>query len=385
MKKILGILRRDFNLFKVVGLCFTDTRKRPQIPLIHIVIQCVLMPIFGFRNFLALDTASRLKSFKKLFKSERRMVSSDTTVMKILKNIFHKETERFLLKFLPVFEQKKVLEVRLTKGGRSHRIGIIDGSYMGGHWISCLTLAGKINHPVLFEPYSKRGKELPATHTLLKRIPQVLGASQPKLYLMDSLYFNEKIFKCIAHELNAYLIIKSRNPEFRDVLKEANLLMGITPDIFKEGYDGNRMCRYRIWETELEFASCPIQIIKVQEYYPKKMKEEANTEFFAVCTDMTMTAEEIRLAAHLRWEIENNVFKRLNEHCGTKNVRTSSAYVFMNWIRLTCFGLALFQLIEYMLKEDAEAFKKFLEGRKATWKNIRSVLYETLFNYLVFI
>ncbi|MCU7940854.1 MAG: hypothetical protein KZQ68_16370 [gamma proteobacterium symbiont of Bathyaustriella thionipta] len=57
----------------------------------------------------------------------------------------------------------------------------------------------------------------------------------------------------------------------------------------------------------------------------------------------------------------------------------------MNWIQLTFFGLALFQLIEYMLKEDAEAFKNFLEGRKATWKNIRSVLHETLFNYLVFI
>ncbi len=96
---------------------------------------------------------------------------------------------------------------------------------------------------------------------------------------------------------------------------------------YTQGYqtfsDGTRMCSYQICLTEDEFAGIPIQIIQVDEYYSKR-KKDLQVHFFAVCTEMEMSAKEIREVAHYRWQIENNVFEKLNEHCGTKNERKKS-------------------------------------------------------------
>ena len=84
MRKILRLLRGDFNLPKQAILCFTDIRKKPQIPLRHIIRQILLIPCIGIRSFLSLDTESRLKYYKKIFNTKRKMVSSDSTMQRIL-------------------------------------------------------------------------------------------------------------------------------------------------------------------------------------------------------------------------------------------------------------------------------------------------------------
>ncbi len=73
-----------------------------------------------------------------------------------------------------------------------------------------LSLADKINLPILVEPYLKRGKELAASHKILDQIPQILQKSSPELFLMDSLYFNQGIFEKIVNGLGAHFIVKSR-------------------------------------------------------------------------------------------------------------------------------------------------------------------------------
>ena len=107
---------------------------------------------------------------------------------------------------------------------------------MGVHRISCLTLSGKINLPILLEPYIKRGTELKTAYRLLDEVPKLPQNSQQNLYLLDSLYLNTNIFKKIVHKLNSHLIVQSRNTAVWDVLKDGGLFF----EQFKD--DCKQMC-----------------------------------------------------------------------------------------------------------------------------------------------
>ena len=84
----------------------TDIRKYPVIDLRDIIMQIFLMPFFGLTSLLSLDKISRKKSFKKLFKCERKMVSSDTTIKRALDWIEEDESRIFLLSFLTFMEKR---------------------------------------------------------------------------------------------------------------------------------------------------------------------------------------------------------------------------------------------------------------------------------------
>lgn len=115
-----------------------------------------------------------------------------------------------------------------------------------------LSLAGKINLPILIEPYPKRGKELAASHKILDQIPQTLQKNSPELFLMDSLYFNQGIFEKIVKGLGAHVIIKSRDAGFREVLEDVKLIFDHYSDesLESKGFDASRMCSYRIYSEE---------------------------------------------------------------------------------------------------------------------------------------
>ena len=75
------------------------------------------------------------------------------------------------------------------------------------------------------------------------------------------------------------------------------------------------------------------------------LKVEETRAFLPFAVNLDMEADEIREAAHWRWQIENNVFKRLNEHCGSKHVRTSELKSFINWLQIIEMGLSLFDFL----------------------------------------
>lgn len=376
-KKTIKFLTKEINLGRSIRLCIHDIRHHPQIPFEHIISQIILMPFLSMRSFLALDTISRNKLVRKWFRCKRKMVCSDSTMARVLRWVSPHELQTFTLGFLALFEQHSMLVRTLIHKGRSRRIGIIDGSHMGGHWITCLTLIGSIRLPVLIDPYKNQGHELASAHRLLNNIPCMLKKHAPTLYLLDSLYFNKNIFSKIVHELEAHLIIKSKKPEFRAVLTSADRFIVVydKDTLANSAFDCKRQCQYTIYATEDTFADIPIRIIKVREEYVKRHKNK-DTEFYVVATDMTMSAEEIREAGHLRWEIENNVFKRLNHHCGTKTQRVKDSRAFVNWLYLVCLGIALFDFLLCILKKHKAVWDEILDGRKATWHNIQSALIE---------
>ncbi|MCX7031334.1 MAG: hypothetical protein NTU62_14610, partial [Spirochaetes bacterium] len=97
---------------------------------------------------------------------------------------------RFLLGFLARFERRDLLRTRLSPKGRLRRLGILDGSYMGGHWLVTLCLPGKIDYPVMVERCENQGQEQAVARQMMQAAPQVLGAQRPELWLLDALYYN---------------------------------------------------------------------------------------------------------------------------------------------------------------------------------------------------
>lgn len=128
-----------------------------------------------------------------------------------------------------------------------------------------------------------------------------------------------------------------------------------------------------------------MKIIRVDEHYSKRAEGKRDESFFAVCSELDMEVDEIREAAHWRWQIENNVFKRLNEHCGSKHVRTSDLNSVINWLQIISMGLTLFDFFMLIIEGSKEQWKKFRDGSKATWKNLQSIFWEEFLKHTVLI
>lgn len=158
-KRIARLLKKKFNLH-VLLKGMSDIRKNPSIKLQTILISLFLMPFFNLTSLLSLDRESRTKASKSLFGCTRKMVASDSTFRRVLGWLHNQQIAALLLSFLLTFEKEDLLQRQLVAGGTSRRLGILDGTYMGGHWLFTLCLTGKINYPALTRPYREKGDEL---------------------------------------------------------------------------------------------------------------------------------------------------------------------------------------------------------------------------------
>jgi len=371
-------LSREAHLFDRLRQ-FTDIRKNPQIRLQDILVSLLFMPFFSLTSLLGLDRTSRKHSFKRLFRSQRKMVVSDSTVARVLNWLDEGQVQQFQRAFLQMFEQHRLAKRELVPGGKARRLGIIDGSCMGTHYLSMLDLCGKTDYPVMFLPYDKQGKELPTSRLLLRQACTTLGPQFPELLLLDGEYFTRNFFEEVT-SCNAHLLIKSKEP-FRDVHQDAQRLFQAKEkfpgDIIEEsGFDVERCCRWTIQITTGEFADFPVQVAHLVEDYPKG-KANQHVECWIVTTDLSLLPREIREAAHLRWHVENHVFKRLSKQSGTKRFHFKDPRRFYCLLRLFCAAVALFDMLIAILQRADEQFKRILNGVKRTWNNVFSQLAET--------
>jgi hypothetical protein len=88
--------------------------------------------------------------------------------------------------------------------------------------------------------------------------------------------------------------------------------------------------------------------------------------------------EEIREAAHLRWHIENNIFRRLSHHTGTKRFYFKDPKAFFSMLHLFCTAIALLDILLHILRRNGLRFKSLLQGIKQTWKNVFSQVEQAL-------
>ena len=375
-KRIARLARETFlkhPLFEEI----TDIRKNPSIRLQTILMSLFLMPFFALTSLLSIDREARTQAFRDLFDCKRKMVASDSTFARVLGWLKADELQRFLLSFLRDFESQNLLRKQLCPKGASRRIGILDGTYMRGHWLVTLCLAGKINYPVLIRHCHKHGEELCISRAIISQSKELLAELSPTLWLLDALYFDKTTFK-IVRSHGAHLLTKVKDAKFRAVTRDAeNLFKHFGGEKEDHGFDPQRLCSWKIQQTTDSFAGYPIQVVQLKEYYPKRNKEK-HLQCWIVTTDLSLSLEEIREAAHQRWQIENNTFKRLSHLSATKRFYFKDHRRFINLLHLFCAAVALYNAIICILSRHKRIFKSLLQGIKPTWRNIFSEIREVL-------
>jgi len=376
--KRIARLVRDAFLNEPLFEGFTDIRKKPLIPLRTILTSLFLMPFFGLASLLSNDRQTRTERYKGLFGCLRKMVASDSTFARILSWLKQKEVEAFLLSFLPRFEAHDLLRKCLSPGGRPRRLGILDGTYMGGHWLVTLCLAGSISYPVVIRRCVKQGEELEVARKLMREAPSLLGGLRPELWLVDALYFNEATIR-IAREQGAHILFKFKEADYREVTKDAqNLFEHFGGDEEEDGWDNERQCRWKARKTLDAFGGYAVQVVELSEYYPKR-KRDRHSHCWIVTTDLELPLEEVREAAHQRWQIENRVFKRISHLSGTKRFYFRDHRQFFNLLHLFLAAVAVLDCIIALLKTHKRLLAALRAGIKGTWRNVFSQIQEVLY------
>jgi hypothetical protein len=377
--KRIARLARDAFLNEPLFEGFTDIRKNPSIRLRTILMSLFLMPFFGISSLLSNDREARTERYKLLFGCQRKMVGSDSTFARVLKWLKPQESQAFLLSFLPKFESQDLLRKRLSPKGKPRRLGILDGSYMGGHWLVTLCLPGVIAYPLMVRRCQSQGEEQGVARQMMRAAARILGKLRPELWLLDALYFNRNTIK-IARGQRAHVLFKFKEAEFREVTKDAqNLFKHFGGDEEQKGWDRERQCRWKVRKTLDAFAGYPVQVVQLKEYYPKR-KRQRNLSCWVVTTDLELPLEELREAAHQRWQIENNVFKRISHLSGTKRFYFKDPRQFFNLLHFFFAAVAVLDCILALLRAHRWLFEAVRAGIKDTWRNlfsrIREVLYE---------
>ena len=119
------------------------------------------------------------------------------------------------------------------------------------------------------------------------------------------------------------------------------------------------------------YDGIPVQIARVHEGY-RKDSRRSNTDFWVITSDFSLTPAEIREAAHIRWSIENDVFKRLNHLSGTKRFRCKSGITCIKFLDILCAVVGALDafLTSISITLDHERRGEILGGMKPTWLNL---------------
>ena len=269
-EEVTAFLRRDLGLHRLFSL-FRDIRRDPVIPLENLLGMIFYMPFFGQTSMLGADRDARRKRHRLLFNAEHRsdgvkMVASDSTLQRVLRWLNSQTTRQVLFEIARRLDRMGLLSAKLSENSIPRRLGIVDGSVLGKFYAVCVTLLGTVRMPVAIEPSGGQGKELPVAEELLSRVAAQLGSHAPTLWLVDALYFTTGFFSLIRNDLHAHLLIKCKDPEFRDVLTDARQLFenassSIEPIASASGFDSQRWCSWSAEKTSGEFAGFPVPLV----------------------------------------------------------------------------------------------------------------------------
>lgn len=371
-RNVSTLLNGELALGSRIEDIFTDIRTAPEIPLSHILLDVALMPLLEIKSLLKLDFFSRFKWFKDLFgrnTGERRLVCSDSTVQRVMRWIAPGESAEFLRSFIPEVQSRGADTYQLSPEGRRRRIIVGDGSVMGSHHLVAFTLVGDhMNYPFFIEGTAGRGNELPRAVQMVKAIPDLFPEDRsPDLLLYDYLGFNRSLFSA-TREARMHILVKGGESSFREVVNDARALFDAGREESYErssGFDPYRLCRWTIEETSDTFAGYSVRVARLIEE-PCKGQGKAETSWI-VTTDFSLSAEELQEAAHVRWSIENNVFKKLSGLVKTKRFHFKERRPFLSLLRILCGALAAYDLTLFMMRDKESGIKGFLGPLKWTY------------------
>ena len=223
----------------------------------------------------------------------------------------------------------------------------------------------------MVERYHNQGQEQQVALQLMRGAPKVLGKLRPELWLLDALYFNRNTI-AIARRQHSHVLFKFKNADYRNVTADAsNLFQYFGGDEELSGWDAERDCRWKLRKTLDHYAGYPVQVVELTETYPKRKRDRTVTSWI-VTTDLGLPLEEVREAAHQRWQIENGVFKRISHLAGTKTFYFRDHRQFFNLLRLFFAAVAVLDCIMWLLRTHILLFAALRVGIKDTWRNVFS-------------
>lgn len=328
----------------------TDTaRKKPEIPAGTIFQQVVYGAALRKKSFNQLDLQARIEVVRRFFKSQRPMVSSRTTLWRVVPRMNKGKLRRSLQKAYASAKEMGLLNEVLS-WGRSLRLGALDGSQCGKLAFTCLDVLGSVDALVDLEVWEGSGKELPCAEALLRRALGRYGKGFLDLLLGDGLYITQNMLRLCREELGCHLLVKTKEVGSLNVLKDAQALFddpeGSPLIEHVEGVDSERGVAYEVRAAGgFRFEGVPyrLKVARVRETVLKGKKAGTVEEFWVITTWEDLGALEMRELAHRRWSIENRGFKGLNEHCGTKRVWTHDRDTFEALMLMLFLGYLLVQ------------------------------------------
>ncbi|MBI4616995.1 MAG: hypothetical protein HY720_25510 [Planctomycetes bacterium] len=344
--------------FKLVLMAarISETREKPKIPMATIVLLMVMGLALGRRSLHQIDHLARRRSLRRSLGSERDMVASDTTLQRVIPTIALKEVREELQKNYIVAKQGGTKFTLAS--GRRIRVGVIDGYETGSGMASCLRiLADRGSSFIDAEPYAKEGKELPSSTALIERVVQRHGKEAVDIILGDPLYISASLWKK-CRDQRIHVLVKGDASKKEDllVLREARELASDPNSVHVErveGVDPGRGVSYRVRAVRgLTHDGYPgtVKVALVEETRIKPRRgKQANrpnvSAFWVIATDETLTPLEMRELGHLRWSIENQGFRTLNAHLGSKGTWTrgdekSEMFAVLLFLMLLAFNLA---------------------------------------------
>jgi len=350
--KFQEVLEKNFNI-KEWESKVQDERKQPIILPGTIFKLGMEMVLFGQKSLLEVDEFGEKEWFLAWHKSHRKKVASDTTMERSLEGFNIKILQEILAEAYESLGNLKA-SYKVLPSGKMRRVGIVDGSDFGGFRGVVFTIAGMVNSPLDIEPYSL-GKELEAARNVISRVKARFGRGCVDITLKDGLHMSrDNILHC-KEELGSEVFIKTKE-ETLDIVEDARgLFFRGEPEIGDgiervEGVDSTRKIEYRITACAgFRWQDIPYEF-KVAHVWERKIKPIKGRpeieEFWAITTDTSLSAEDMRELAHFRWEIENNTFKRLNSLVGSKrgyirNEKVKRALLLIWFVGLILLGFCI--------------------------------------------
>lgn len=364
--------------------CRPGARKCPEVTTATVAESVALGAALGVPSLRQLDQALQRKGLRQALGSGRKRVASDTTVSRVCDVMKTSDLRQLVRRVWQSARQGGLLGVEV--GGRKRRVGVVDGTFMGGHWMSAMYEVGEI--PVLVNAvrYPKRGKELVASGALLRHIERHGGRGVFDLVLFDGLYANEPIWAaCEEIGLSAVVKLKPEEADRLLILKDARGLFDAPKRLpgveYVEGVDKERGCRYQVWAVaDLEWSTHGrrLKVARVREKWLKGPYKGQTLEFWVISQDPKLDPLALRQAAHLRWFIENNGFKALNEQAHSKHVfRHQSAGAF-NISLLQMLGRTWLEIYRHSLQSLREKMKHLWDHGTFPLRLLRVYLWTSL-------
>lgn len=360
---------------------FSDNRIHPQIPASHIGKSIIYMPALQFQSILQLDQMARSPVLRDLIGSNRYMVASDSTIQRVLPH-FNFQPINNTIK--TVYDQivSRGLSKFTFSSGKHLKIAAVDGSGFGHFYASVVTLIGSATFPLDCHASETRGKELLTSRSTLSRLTDTLGKSWCDILVGDGLYPTEDDFS-LSKELFGFDLLVKTSEQTLSIINDAKAIFSSNnPDIQSaSGFDPLHNVNFKVksisglfWQ-DLDY---PLTVAHVKETkINPKPDENPTEEFFAITTKTDLTPCEIREAAHARWFIENNVFKRLNSLVNSKRVYTKSIPTFTSLLLLWLIGLSLLQI--FILDFEKLNWQSYYHKLRVTFKFLIRQIFISLF------